>query len=312
MASIEGAPATAGAAQGNSGKDAETRAGVLAALVAYGLWGFLPLLFKALEGVGSVTIVAERTVWSLLIVGTLLLASGRMGLVRAALAHGPTLRSMIMSSVILGGNWLLFIWAVETGHVLEASFGYFATPLANILIGMVFLGERQNLWQTVSIAIAVVAIAIQAIGVGGVPYIAIGLATSFAAYGYFRKTAKVASTAGLFVETLMLLPLALAYIVYTFIANGPGPHADPWLMTLLVATGPATAAPLLLFAFAVQRLRLTTIGMFQYIAPSIAFILAITVFEEPLNPVRLVSFVLIWVSLAVFTADSLWRRPKPA
>ena len=288
--------------------------GLVAGLAAYMMWGFVPLLFKLLDGVPAATIVADRTIWSLLFVGAILLLRGRTAEIRAALADRATLRSMLVSSVLLAGNWLVYVWAVESGQVLEASFGYFINPLANIAIGMAFLGERHNRWQLVSIAIAVVAIGIQAIGVGGVPWVALSLAVSFAAYGYFRKTARVSSTTGLFVETLLLLPLAVGYLLFTFARDGGiGPHADPFLMGMLLVTGPATAVPLLLFAFAVQRLRLTTIGMLQYLAPSIAFVLAITVFGEALNPVRLVSFGLIWLSLLVYSVDSYVRmRNRPA
>jgi chloramphenicol-sensitive protein RarD len=286
--------------------------GLAAGLAAYLLWGFLPLLFKALEAVPAATVVANRTIWSLLLVGAILLFAGRTAEVRAVFRDRIALRSMVFSSLLLAGNWLIFVHAVETGQLLEASFGYFINPLANVALGMVLLGERQNRWQAFAIAIALVAVVIQAIGLGGIPYVALTLAFSFAAYGYFRKTAKAASTTGLFVETLLLVPLALAYLLFTFVRDGGvGPHADPLLLGLLVLTGPATAVPLLLFAFAIQRLRLTTIGMLQYLAPTIAFLLAILLFGEQLNLVRLLSFGLIWLSLCVYTMDSVLRRRPP-
>ena len=290
------------------------RGGFFAGLAAYLLWGFLPIVFKLLEGVPSPTIVADRTIWSLLLVGAILLVTSRTSEIRAALADGATLRSTLVSSLLLACNWLIYVWAVETGQLLEASFGYFVNPLVNVALGMTFLGERQNRWQTVAIVIAVAAIAIQAIGIGRVPYIALGLAFSFAGYGYFRKTARVSSATGLFVETLLLLPLAAGYLLFTFVRDGGiGPHADPYFMGMLLLTGPATTLPLLLFAFAVQRLRLTTIGMLQYLAPSIAFLLAITLFGEALNGMRLLSFGLIWLSLVVYTTDSYLRlRGKAA
>jgi chloramphenicol-sensitive protein RarD len=219
----------------------------------------------------------------------------------------------VISSCLLATNWLIFVWAVETNQVIEASFGYFINPLINVAIGMVLLGERQTRWQTVAIAVAVIAILMQAIGLGRIPWVALTLALSFGFYGYFRKTAKVGSASGLFVETLVLTPIAIGYLVFTFIRDGGvGLHADPGHLALLLLTGPATAAPLLMFAFAVQRLRLTTIGMLQYMSPTISFLLAIVVFNEPINAVRLVSFGLIWVSLAIYTADSFFRRPRNA
>lgn len=288
------------------------RNGVLAALAAYTLWGFLPLLFRAVEAAGSVLIVAERTVWSLVLLAAILAFSGGFGEVRTLFADRKRALGTLLSAVLLAGNWLLYVWAVETGQVLEASFGYFINPLVNVLMGMILLGERQNRLQTISILIAVGAIGIQAVGLGSVPFIALGLALSFGFYGYFRKTAHLGPATGLFAETAMLTPVALGFILYTFITTGPGVHADPYLMTLMVLTGPATAIPLLLFAFAVRRLRLTTIGMFQYIAPSIQFLVAIFLFGEHLNGLRLLSFALIWVSLMVFSYDSFRRRARVA
>ncbi|WP_375452686.1 EamA family transporter RarD [uncultured Devosia sp.] len=286
--------------------------GIVAALVAYLLWGFLPLLIHPLEAVGSIMIVAERTVYSLILLAVVLAVTGKFGEVRAFLRDGRKVRILFLSAVLLAFNWLLYVYAVEAGQLLQASFGYFINPLVNIAMGMVLLGERQNRWQTVSIAIAVVAIAIQAAGLGGVPYIALGLAVSFGLYGYFRKTAMLGPATGLFAETLMIAPIALVYIGYNLFTVGVGVHGDPQTLLLLVLTGPATAVPLLLFAFAVQRLRLTTIGMFQYLAPSIQFLIAVFLFHEELNPVRLLSFGLIWLSLAVYTADSFRRRPRLA
>ena len=289
---------------------AATRNGVIAAATAYAMWGLLPLLFHLLNHVGSVMLVAERTVWSLVFMAIIVLATRKFGEVKALLSDWRKVRIMAISAALLGGNWLLYVWAIETGQVLEASFGYFINPLVNIVMGMVLLRERQNLLQSVSIGIAAIAIGVQAIGLGSVPFIALGLALSFGFYGYFRKTAMLGPATGLFAETLMIAPLALGYIGYTFVTTGIGVHADPGTMTLLILTGPATAVPLLLFAYAVQRLRLTTIGMFQYIAPSLLFVVAIFVFGETINGERLFSFSLIWLSLILFTYDSLRQRNR--
>jgi len=305
MSTPPSAPASAPA---NVLADAEARSGALAALGAYGLWGFLPLLFKMLEGVGPVGIVAERTVWSLVFLTVIVAWTRKFGEVRAIFADGRKVKVLVASATFLAFNWLLYVWAVENGRVLEASFGYFINPLVNVAMGMVMLGERQNRMQTIAIAIAVVGIAIQSLGLGGVPYVALGLALSFGFYGYIRKTAQAGPTTGLFAETVVMAPVGLLFILYTLMTEGPGAHADPMTMLLLILTGPATAIPLLMFGFAVRRLRLTTIGMFQYIAPSIQFMLAITVFGEELNPIRLLSFGLIWLSLVIFTVDGLRGR----
>jgi chloramphenicol-sensitive protein RarD len=287
------------------------RSGLLVALACYVLWGFLPLLFALLEKAGSVTIVADRTIWSLIFVGVIVAVGRRGAEVRAALSHWPTVRRLLLSSALLAANWLIYVYAVASGQALEGAFGYFINPLVNVAFGMVLLGERQNRIQALAIAVALVAICVQAAGIGRVPYLALSIALSFAGYGYVRKTVKVESTAGLFIETTMLLPLALAYLGYSFWRDGgPGLHADPYYLSLLVLTGPATAVPLLLFAFAVRRLRLTTIGMLQYVSPSIQFLLAIFVLREPINLIQLMSFGLIWVSLIVYSADSVLRRRR--
>jgi chloramphenicol-sensitive protein RarD len=288
--------------------DGATRRGALAALAAYGAWGLFPLLFDQLDGVDAALIVAHRIVWSLLLVGAILVVSGRWAEVKTALMDRQTVISVLISAPLLTLNWGVYVWAVEANKVLETSFGYFLNPLVSVLLGMVLLGERQRPWQAIAIGIAAVAMGIQALGVGGVPWVALTLAVSFALYGYFRKTVKASSATGLFLETLVLIPFALGVIGYSLVTGGAGPHGDLRLMSWLVATGPATSFALLLFAYAVQRLRLTTIGMFQYLAPSIHFLLAITVFHEELNLTRLISFALIWLSLIIFTADSFRRR----
>jgi chloramphenicol-sensitive protein RarD len=286
-------------------------AGLAVGIGAYLLWGFLPLLFDLLRHVGSATLVADRTLWSLLFVGIILIVAGRTAEVRAALRDRASVARMAIGALFLAANWLVYVYAVDSKQVLEASFGYFINPLVNVAFGVVLLGERLNRVQTIAVGIAVIAIAIQAAGLGTVPIIALTLAVTFAIYGYLRKTARATSLAGLFLETLVLSPLALGYLLFSFISAGNlGPHADPWSLFLLMLTGPATAVPLLLFAFAVQRLRLSTIGMLQYIAPSIQFVLALTLFGEHLNLTRLLSFGLIWLSLIVYTTDSIVRRRR--
>ncbi|QQR40159.1 EamA family transporter RarD [Devosia rhizoryzae] len=288
----------------------ETRKGVIAALFTYGLWGVLPLLFHALEPAGAVLIVAERTVWSLVLLALVIALSRNAKDVVAVLSDWRRMRVIALSAILLVGNWLLYVWAIATGQVLEASFGYFINPLVNVAIGMVVLGERQNRLQSIAIAIACVAILIQAVGVGNIPFVALGLALTFGSYGLIRKTAQTGPVTGLFVETLLAAPFALAYVAHDVATNGVGVHADPTLLLLLILTGPATAVPLLLFGFAVRRLRLTTIGMFQYISPSIQFLLAITLFGEELTPVRLFSFALIWLALILFSFNSFRQHRR--
>lgn len=287
----------------------DVRRGTIAAVAAYGVWGFFPLLFFLLDSVDPALIVSHRVVWSLLLVGAILYLGGRWDEVKAAFSNRATLLRIAVSSVLLAINWLVYVWAVVNERVLETSFGYFLNPLVNVVLGMVLLGERQNPWQWTAIGIAVAAMAVQAFGIGGIPLVSLGLAVSFALYGYSRKTVKIGSAPGLFVETVVLVPVALGYIAFSFATQGWGPHADPRLVGYLMLTGPATSLSLILFAYGVRRLRLSTIGMIQYIAPSIQFVLAITFFAEPLDTTRLISFALIWLSLIVFTTDSLRRKP---
>lgn len=290
---------------------AASRSGIAAALAANLSWGVLPVLFYLVDRVDAVETVAMRTVCALVVVGAILAAGRSLGEVRAILADRRTVGRLTLSSLLLGLNWLIYVYAVQTGHVLEGSFGYFINPMVNVAMGMVLLGERQRPVQYAALVLALFAIGMQAVALGGIPYISLGLALTFGCYGYLRKTVNATVTAGLFVETALLTPLALVFLGFTIVTAGAGPLGDPGLLTLLLLTGPATAAPLLFFAHAVQRLRLTTIGMFQYLAPSIQFALAITFFGEHLDLVRLASFALVWISLVVFTGDGLRARPTP-
>lgn len=309
MTSLEGAPFAAGAnAPRPSRPQGDVRMGVIAALSVYSIWGFLPLFFKLLEDIDPVLVVASRIVFSLFLVAVVLAARRQMGEVAAALRDRRVLMTLTVSAVLVAANWLVFIWAVANEKVLDVSFGYFINPMVSVVIGLVLLGEDLSRTQWMAISLAVVAIAIQVVGLGSLPWVAIFLALTFAFYGYVRKTVNVGSAAGLMIETIILTPAALLYIGWTMLAPGPHPMSDPGMLLLLALAGPATAVPLMLFAFAARQLRLSTIGMFQYIAPSMGFLLAVFTFGEPLQLPRLVSFALIWISVAIFTAGSLRTR----
>ena len=289
--------------------DAERRAGGLAAISAYGMWGLFPVLFRLLDAVSPLLVIVHRIIWSFFLVGAILIQRRRLGEVRAALVSPAALRGMIASALLLSVNWLAFVWAVHNEKVLEISFGYFINPLVSVAIGIVLLGERLSRGHAVSLVIALVAVAIMATGIAGLPLISLILAFSFGFYGYFRKTVAVGSAPGLFVETLILFPVAVGYLVFVVVTEGWGAMADPFVFAILVLTGPATSIALILFAYGSKRLKLATIGMFQYIAPSGHFLLAIFAFGEPLNLTQLISFAMIWVSLVVFSADSFINRP---
>lgn len=307
MASLEGA-IVRGRPQ-TPDNDRDLRGGAIAALLAYFMWGLFPLLYKMLETLSPLIVVSHRILWSLLFVAIVVRLNGRMAEVWAALRNRRVLMSIALGAMFLTINWLVFVWGVSNDRVLETSLGYFILPLVNVLIGMVLLGERQNPVQWVAIGIAAFGVAMQALSVGGVPWIALILAFTFGIYGYIRKTVNVGSVPGLMVEVLLLLPIALAYLAYSFVTFGPGPLVNPGDMTWLIVTGPATAGTLILFAYGARQLRLTTIGMFQYLAPSMHFLIAVFLFNEPLSGLRLFSFMVIWVSLIIFSGDS-WLRAQ--
>ncbi len=279
--------------------------GVVAALAAYGMWGMFPLLFRLVREIDPGTIVAHRILWSVVFVGIGLAVVKRLGEVWTAMRDRHTLRGIGAAALLLCVNWLLFIWAVNNNQVLATSFGYFINPLVNVGIGVLLLKEKLNNVQKGAIALAVIAVVIQAIAIGQLPWIALTLAFTFGFYGYFRKTVNVGSAPGLLIEVILLAPLSILYLMFE---HSTLPLPDAGTIAILAALGAATAAPLLCFAFAAKKLPMTTLGMFQYLAPSLTFLTAVFIFGEPMNMVQLGSFALIWVSLAIFTADSIRRR----
>lgn len=315
MTSIEGAPAAKGVRSPRPAGGDNVRLGVIAALTTYTLWGVLPIFFKLLENVDPVGVVANRILCSLVFVALILAMRRQFGEVRVALRDRRTVLAMCASAVLIAVNWLIFVWAVGNELVLEVSFGYFINPLVSVAIGMLLLGEKLSRTQAIAIGVALIAIVIQAVGVGSMPWVSLALAFSFAFYGYVRKTVNVGSAAGLGIETAVLVPLSAAYILYLLLGPQPDFYADPMTTLFLVMTGPFTAVPLVMFAFAARQLRLSTIGMFQYIAPSLQFLTAVVLFGEELTPARLLSFFLIWVSLGIFSYGLFRARgqgPKPA
>jgi len=296
-------------AAGISSRD-PVRSGVLAGICANTVWGFLPLLFYLVDDVDPFEVVAVRTACSLLVVGMIVVVSRRFGEVVTTLRNPRVTLGLLCSAVLLAINWLMYVYAVQSNQVLEGSFGYFINPMVSVGLGMVFLGERHSRSQTAALGLALVAIVVQAVGIGGVPVISLVLALSFGLYGFIRKIVQADATNGLAIETLLLTFPAVAYVGWSVAHAGLGPLGQPRDLLLLLATGPATATPLLLYAYSVRRLRLATVGMLQYVAPSIQFVLAITFFGEQINLVRLISFVLVWASLVIFTTDSFRQQRR--
>ncbi len=283
-----------------------THAGLWGALGAFGLWGLLPLYWKLVQQVPPFEILCHRIVWSAVFLLPLVLLGGRMAEVRAAVASRRNLLTIVGSSLLIGGNWFLYIWAVNSDMVLETSLGYYMTPLVNALLGALVLGERPSRVQLAAIAIAAAGVLSMLVSYGRLPWVALVLAVSFSFYGLLRKLVRVEPIPGLFLETMLLVPMAAGYLAWVAWQGGGG-LGRQGLSTglLLVGAGIATSTPLLCFAFAARRLRLTTLGVMQYIAPSLAFLLGAFVFREPVTSAHMLTFACIWTALALYTADGL-------
>lgn len=278
------------------------------AIAAYGIWGFVPLFFKLLTSVPPVEVLAQRIIWSLPLCFAIMAFRRQIGDYVAALKDWRTLRLLLASSVLIAVNWLVYIYSVFSDHVLAASLGYYLNPLVNAMLGMIFLGERLSRLQLVAVVIAGIGVAILLAGALDTLWISLTLAFSFGVYGLIRKIVPVGSLPGLAVETTVLfIPSLLAAGYYLSAGDGRGFGSGTPISLLLMAGGIVTAVPLLLFATAARKMSYAALGFVQYLAPSIAFILSLLVFHEPLKPAQLVCFLLIWTSIAVFSFD-IWRK----
>ena len=289
----------------------EARRGFWFGFGAYFLWGIFPLYFPLLEPTGSVEVLAQRILWSLVFVGVLLLIGRGWSRVRAIVAEPRRLRLVAIGSVLIAINWGVFIWSVLNGHVLETSLGYFINPLVLIFLGVALMGERLRRIQWLAIALATIAVVQLTVDYGRPPWIALTLAFSFGTYGLMKKKAGVGAVEGLTLETLILAPLALAYIAWAEVdGTAAFGHEGVPNMLLLAGAGAITAVPLLLFGGAATRIPMTTLGLLQYIAPTMHFILGIAVFDEVMTTGRWVGFVLVWLALAILTAESVLTRRR--
>ncbi|RTF48908.1 EamA family transporter RarD [Serratia marcescens] len=289
----------------------QTRQGIFFALAAYFMWGIAPAYFKLIQQVSADEILTHRIIWSFFFMLALITLGRNWPKVRAACQNRKRLLLLAVTALLIGGNWLLFIWAVNNHHMLEASLGYFINPLVNVLLGMLFLGERFRRMQWVAVALAFTGVLVQLWQFGSLPIIGLGLAFSFAFYGLLRKKIAIDAQTGMLIETLWLLPVAAAYLF--LFADSPTSHlsANPWsLNLLLVVAGIVTTVPLLCFTAAATRLRLSTLGFFQYLGPTLMFLLAITFYGETVGQDKLVTFGFIWAALILFTLDALYTQRK--
>jgi chloramphenicol-sensitive protein RarD len=279
--------------------------GLLHGLGAYMLWGLLPIYFKLIPQVGPVEMVASRVVWSLLLMALILAATGALGEFGRTLRNRRIMLAMTASALLIGVNWLTYIWAIGEGHILGASLGYFLNPLVNVLLGVLVLKERLRGTQMVAIALAATGVAMMAASALETLWVSLILALSFALYGLVRKVAPIGPRQGLAAETLILTPLALAYLAWLGANGGSHFGDDARTTTLLVLSGVVTSVPLLLFATAARRMPLSALGLLQYVAPTMQFLVGLLLYREPLSGGQLAAFAVIWAGLAVFTLDSL-------
>jgi chloramphenicol-sensitive protein RarD len=284
--------------------------GILSAALAFFIWGLFPLYFHAIDEVPPLQILAHRMLWSLLFLLIVLAVRRQWGWL--ALVRRPrTVGLFAVSASLLSTNWLIYIWAVNNGHVIEASLGYFINPLVNIMLGYLLLKERLRRMQWLAISLAALGVAWLAWQAGTVPWIALALAASFGGYSLMRKTAPLGALEGLSFETLVLFPLAAGYVIWLTV-HGQNAFINTSSSTtrvLLMAAGPITAIPLLLFASGARRIPLSLLGLLQYVTPTLQFVLGVLSFHEAFSADRLAGFALIWAALALFALEGLLRRP---
>jgi len=287
------------------------RGGIISAVSAYTMWGIAPLYFKLIDHINADEILVHRVVWSTVLLILVVLLTKRSRHFIATITQPKIVMRLTISATLLAANWFMFIWAVNNGHLLDASLGYYINPLFSVALGVIFLGERLRPWQLFAVGLAFIGVMIQLFMVGSLPMISLALAATFGTYGLLRKTMPLDSFVGLLIESLMMLPIALIYwLVFLKTSTTNMLDNDMSLNMLLVCTGIVTTAPLLCFSAATKRMTLTALGFFQYIGPSIMFILATFYYQEPLYFAKLITFACIWTALAIFSFDSVKARRR--
>src|SRR2546423_10788742 len=286
----------------------EDRSGLIAGIAAFGTWGLIPVYWKLLSNLSALEILAHRFVWTTVFLSGLLSFQQRWPEVREATRSRRALLYCLASGLAISVNWLFFIWAVNVGRVIETSLGYFMTPLIYVLFGATFLRERLTRWQLFSVLLALVGVLNLTLGYGKFPWLAITLCVSFGLYGLLRKKSGVRPIPGLFLETTLLTPIAALYLVYLQREGSAAFTAGGWRMILLlISTGIVTGLPLVWFGHAARHLRLTTLGFLQYLSPSCSFFLGVFLYHEPFTRTHLITFSFIWIALAIFTIEAIWR-----
>jgi chloramphenicol-sensitive protein RarD len=292
--------------------DKSIKAGVIFALSAYSMWGIAPIYFKLLTTVPALEIVMHRVVWSVLVLCVLLVVRKKFSQVFKAIRDPKVIITLAISGLLLAVNWLVFIWAVNNDKMLDASLGYFINPLFNVLLARFFLHESLTRLQLLAVFVALAGVAFLIFSYGQLPWVSLVLATSFSIYGLLRKKVTVDSMPGLLIESCILLPFALLYWLIMDTSSGNMLANSSDLNITLMLAGVVTTAPLLCFTAAARRIRYTTLGFFQYIGPSLMFLLAVMYYQEPLDTTRIITFACVWSGLLIYVYDSLriYRKSK--
>lgn len=296
----------------NSEQEARRQAmlGGIGAASGYAFWGLTVIFYKQLTHVPPYEVLAHRTLWSVLLTVALIFLFKRRAAFFAALTNKRLLLTLTATSLIIGTNWFVFIYSINEERVLETSLGYYINPLISVLIGVAFLSEKLTRPQITAVVLAAIGVIIMTIDFGEVPWISLFLAVTFAIYGYLRKITKVDPLEGLAIEVIILLPFAIAYLVFMESSEGTAlMHEGSWTVFLLMLAGPMTVIPLFLFNYGAQRIRLATLGLMQYLAPTVQLVIAVWMYGEALTDTHLVTFGLIWAGLALFSWDT-WRRER--
>ncbi|TMP31327.1 EamA family transporter RarD [Pseudoalteromonas rubra] len=287
------------------GASSETKQGYTFAVLAFLMWGLAPIYFKSLDQVDALEILIHRVVWSVLFIALIIAIKLNWSKVMTVLRQPKLMLMLTLTALLLGFNWGLFIWSVNNGHMLDASLGYYINPLLNVLLGMLFLQERLRPRQQFAVGLAFVGVVLQLVSFGSFPVIAFSLAGSFAIYGLLRKTMAVESLPGLLIEAVILLPIALGYWWWLTPSETSNMMLNDWHTNLLlISAGVVTTLPLLCFTAAAKRIPYSTLGFFQYIGPSLMFILAVVFYGEVFSAERVLTFAFIWSALALFSFDS--------
>jgi len=289
--------------------------GFLFALGAYLFWGVQPIFMKLVAHIPAAEVVAHRIVWSVPIAGVVLLLLGRTADLKAALRSPRTLLMAAVTAALITVNWGIYVWAIAADRAVETALGYYINPLVSVALGAMLLGERFTTAQLAAVALATLAVVVLTVEAGGLPWVSLSLAITFAVYGYLRKTLPIGPSQGFFLEVLILCLPSLAYIIWVQMrGEGHFLPSEPGDIVLLLLCGPVTATPLLLYAFGAKLLRLSTIGLMQYLAPTIVLLIAVFVFGEPFDTSRAIAFGLIWLALVIYTSSMFFgasNKPAP-